>query len=54
MFHRNIKLIIAGLIVATGIWQFTESNIQWNFSLLLSAIPFFYTLKMNSSFTCLS
>jgi hypothetical protein len=27
MFHRNIKLIIAGLIVATGIWQFTESNI---------------------------
>jgi hypothetical protein len=26
MFHKNIKLIIAGLLI-TGIWQFTENNI---------------------------
>jgi hypothetical protein len=42
MFHRNIKLIIAGLIVATGIWQFTESNIGNGIFLLMSVIPFLY------------
>lgn len=46
MFHRNIKLIIAGLIIVTGIWQFTESNIgNGIFLLLLSAIPIFLYFK---------
>ena len=46
MFHRNIKLIIAGLIIATGIWQFTESNIgNGIFLVLLSAIPIFLYFK---------
>jgi tetratricopeptide (TPR) repeat protein len=46
MFHKNIKLILAGLIVATGIWQFTESNIgNGIFLLLLSAIPVFLYFK---------
>ena len=46
MFHRNIKLIIAGLIIATGIWQFTESNIgNGIFLILLSAIPIFLYFK---------
>jgi tetratricopeptide (TPR) repeat protein len=46
MFHRNIKLIIAGLIIATGIWQFTDSNIgNGIFLLLLSAIPIFLYFK---------
>jgi tetratricopeptide (TPR) repeat protein len=46
MFHRNIKLIIAGLIIVTGIWQFTESNIgNGVFLLLLSAIPIFLYFK---------
>ncbi len=46
MFHRNIKLIIAGLIVATGIWQFTEGNIgNGIFLILLSAIPIFLYFK---------
>ncbi|MBB1192100.1 DUF2892 domain-containing protein [Flavobacterium sp. SOK18b] len=46
MFHRNIKLIIAGLIVATGIWQFTESNIgNGIFLLLISVIPVFLYFK---------
>ncbi len=46
MFHRNIKLIIAGLIIATGFWQFTESNIgNGIFLILLSAIPIFLYFK---------
>ena len=46
MFHRNIKLILAGLIIITGIWQFTESNIgNGIFLILLSAIPIFLYFK---------
>jgi len=46
MYHRNIKLIIAGLIIATGIWQFTESNIgNGIFLLLLSTIFIFLYFK---------
>lgn len=46
MFHKNIKLIIAALIVITGIWQFTESNIgNGIFLLLLSVIPIFLYFK---------
>lgn len=46
MFHKNIKLILAGLIVAAGIWQFTESNIgNGIFLLLLSIIPVFLYFK---------
>lgn len=46
MFHKNIKLIIAGLIIITSIWQFTESNIgNGIFLILLSAIPIFLYFK---------
>ena len=46
MFHKNIKLILAGLIVATGIWQFTESNIgNGIFLIIVSAIPVFLYFK---------
>lgn len=46
MFHRNIKLFIAGLIVIAGIWQFTEDNIgNGIFLILLSAIPIFLYFK---------
>ena len=42
MFHRNIKLIIAGLLLITGIWQFTESNVgNGIFLIILSIIPIF-------------
>ncbi|GEL09403.1 hypothetical protein FGL01_01420 [Flavobacterium glycines] len=42
MLNKNIKLIIAGLIVITSIWQFTENNIgNGIFLLLLTAIPVF-------------
>ena len=46
MFHKNIKLILAVLIIATGIWQFTESNIgNGIFLILLSSIPVFLYFK---------
>jgi tetratricopeptide (TPR) repeat protein len=46
MFHKNIKLILAGLIVATGIWQFTEGNIgNGIFLILISGIPIFLYFK---------
>ena len=46
MFHRFIKLIIAALLVATAIWQFTESNIgNGIFLILLTAIPIFLYYK---------
>jgi len=42
MFHKNIKLVIAALIFATAIWQFTESNIgNGIFLILLTLIPVF-------------
>ncbi|MES2574897.1 MAG: DUF2892 domain-containing protein [Bacteroidota bacterium] len=46
MFHKIIKLILAGLIVITGIWQFTEGNIgNGIFLIILSAIPIFLYYK---------
>ena len=46
MFHRNIKLFIAALIVIAGVWQFTEGNIgNGIFLILLTAIPFFLYFK---------
>ena len=46
MFHRIIKLIIAGLIVVASIWQFTEGNIgNGIFLILLTAIPVFLYFK---------
>ena len=46
MFHRNIKLIIAGLIIAAGIWQFTESNIgNGIFLIKIKQIPIFHNFK---------
>ncbi|MEO4004609.1 MULTISPECIES: DUF2892 domain-containing protein [unclassified Flavobacterium] len=53
MFHRNIKLIIAALIIALGIWQFTESNIgNGIFLVLLSSI--FILLYFKNEFILLA
>ncbi len=42
MFHKNIKLVIALIIVVLGVWQFTESNIgNGIFLFLLAIIPVF-------------
>lgn len=46
MFHRNIKLVIAALLLFTSVWQFSESNIgNGIFLLLLSIIPVFLYFK---------
>jgi tetratricopeptide (TPR) repeat protein len=46
MFHRNIKLIFAALLVIASIWQFTESNIgNGIFLLFLTLIPVFLYYK---------
>lgn len=46
MFHKNIKLVLAGLLFATAIWQFTENNIgNGIFLILLIAIPVFLYFK---------
>ena len=46
MFHRFIKLIIAALMVAAGIWQFTEGNIgNGIFLIVLTIIPIFLYFK---------
>jgi tetratricopeptide (TPR) repeat protein len=46
MFHKNSKLILAGLIIITGIWQITEDYIGTGiFLIFLSAIPIFLYFK---------
>lgn len=46
MFHRNIKLVITGLMVVLAVWQFTESNVgNGIFVLFLSVIPVFLYFK---------
>ncbi len=46
MFHRNIKLILAGLIIVTGIWQITDGYTgNGIFLILLAVIPIFLYFK---------
>ncbi|NHN24680.1 DUF2892 domain-containing protein [Flavobacterium jejuense] len=46
MFNKNIKLVLAGLIIAFGIYQFIESNIgNGIFLILLSTIFIFLYFK---------
>lgn len=46
MFHRNIKLIITALLIAAGVWQFTEGNVgNGIFLLLLTIIPILLYFK---------
>lgn len=46
MFNKNIKLVIAGLLIATAIWQFFEGEIgNGIFLILLSSIFIFLYFK---------
>ncbi len=46
MFHKNIKLVLTSLILATAVWQFTESNIgNGIFLIFLSLVPVFLYYK---------
>src|SRR5690606_5965179 len=40
MFNKNIKLILAALIVITAVWQFTEKNIGNGIFLILLSLIF--------------
>ncbi len=46
MFHKNIKLILAALIIGSGIWSFTDGEIgNGIFFIFLSLIPVFLYFK---------
>lgn len=46
MFHRNIKLVLAALLVIAGIWQITEGYIgNGIFLILLMVVPIFLYYK---------
>ena len=46
MFHKNIKLILAALIIGSGIWSFTDGEIgNGIFFIFLSLIPIFLYFK---------
>lgn len=47
MYHKNIKLFLAGLIIATGIWQFTEGEIGNGIFLLLFSLVFIFLYFKN-------
>lgn len=47
MYHKNIKLILAGLIIATGIWQFTEGEIGNGIFLILFSLIFIFLYFKN-------
>lgn len=46
MFHKNIKLILAALIIGSGIWSFIDGEIgNGIFLIFLSLIPIFLYFK---------
>lgn len=47
MFHKNIKLVLAGLIIAFAIYQFTEGNIGNGISLILLSLIFVFLYFRN-------
>ncbi|MFN2262267.1 MAG: DUF2892 domain-containing protein, partial [Psychroflexus sp.] len=47
MFHKNIKLVIAGLIIAFGIYQFVEGSIGNGISLVLFSGIFIFLYFKN-------
>jgi tetratricopeptide (TPR) repeat protein len=47
MFNKNIKLVIAGLIIAYAIYQFIEGNIGNGISLILFSLIFIFLYFRN-------
>ena len=55
MFHKNIKLAITVLLLATAVWQFTERNIGNGIFLILIAlivILFYFTKYLRAFRDC--
>ncbi len=40
MFNKNIKLVLAALVIGVAVWQFTETNIGNGIMLILLALMF--------------
>ncbi|WP_422079658.1 DUF2892 domain-containing protein [Ulvibacterium sp.] len=47
MFHKNIKLVIAGLIIAYAVYQFTEGYIGNGIALILFSLIFIFLYFRN-------
>lgn len=47
MFHKNIKLVIAGLIIAYAVYQFIEGNIGNGIALILFSFIFIFLYFRN-------
>ena len=47
MFHKNIKLVIAGLIIAYAVFQFIEGNIGNGIALILLSLIFIFLYFRN-------
>ncbi len=47
MFNKNIKLIIAGLIIATAVWQFIEGGIGNGIMLIMLSLIFVFLYFKN-------
>ena len=47
MFHKNIKLVIAGLIIAYAVYQFIEGNIGNGIFLILLSLIFIFLYYRN-------
>ncbi|MGJ8666279.1 MAG: DUF2892 domain-containing protein [Patiriisocius sp.] len=47
MFNKNLKIIIAALLVGVAIWQFTETNIGNGIMLILLALIFVFLYFKN-------
>ncbi len=47
MFHKNIKLVITGLIIAFAVYQFVEGNIGNGIALILFSLIFIFLYFRN-------
>ena len=47
MFNKNIKLVLAGLIIAVAVWQFAEGNIGNGIMYLLLSLIFIFLYFKN-------
>ena len=47
MFHKNIKLVITGLILAYAVYQFTQDNIGNGIALILLSLIFIFLYFRN-------
>jgi len=47
MFNKNIKLVLAALVIAAGVWQFFENNIGNGIMLIILSLLFIFLYFKN-------